>query len=85
MTIKPGDKKRRVPTLPRQRPLNPMLSSRRFILLMGLMILAACAPARTSVKGLDRVGVAVCGPDGFTSVNEGGVAEDVAPGGNKGA
>jgi hypothetical protein len=62
-----------------------MLSSRQFILLMRLMIVAACAPARTSFEGLDHVGVTVCDPDGFTSVNEGGVGEDVTPGGNKGA
>jgi hypothetical protein len=38
-----------------------------------------------SFKGLHRVGVAVCGLDGFTSVSEGGVGEEVTPGGNKGA
>jgi hypothetical protein len=54
-----------------------MLSSRQFILLMRLMIFTACAPARTYFKGLGRVGVAVCGPDGFTSINEGGVGEEV--------
>ena len=42
-------------------------------------------PARTtaSFKGLGRVGVAVCGPDGFTSVYEGGVGEDETPGDDK--
>jgi hypothetical protein len=82
MTIKPGDKKRKVPTLPHQRHLNPMLSSRQLIL---HLILVARVPGRTtSFKVLDHVGVAVCGPDGFTSVSEGGVGEKVTPGGNKG-
>ena len=83
MTIKPGDKKRRVPTLPSQRPLNPILSSRQLIL---HLVLAARVPGRTtSFKVLDHVGVARCGPDEFTSVSEGGAGEDLTPGGNKGA
>jgi len=60
-----------------------MLSSRQLVL---LLIPAIRPPTRTtSFKVLDRVGGAVCGPDGFTSVNEGGVVEDVTPGGNKGS
>ena len=79
------DKKR---TLLHQRRLDPILSfSSAYPPPQPHDPRCSCPLARTkaSFKRLDHVGVAVCGPDGFTSINEGGVGGEVTPGSNKGA